>query len=459
MDPKADPKKSICKFRWSYPVVHISRSELRTCDKPPNIKITDEDLSRLGTDAFLNNPYLLARRKEKLHGIRHMDCSTCSKLEDQGVQSTRTGPDIFEKYVNKKMKIPGSFSEFQFSEAMDLIRADHPDFLEISLGNLCNLKCIYCNPDFSSSWEDEKIAYGEFQKTKKESALGSSVQFESVFWDWFDKIKGGLDRIIFIGGEPLLQPELERFLSSINEKINNSPRDRSTEKLYLNVISNFGVSDLRFDRFVKTIQTFSDKFVMHIESSFECTGSRAEYIRHGLRWSQLEKNVGKILSIENQKIRYGIQMAINNLCITNLLEALQFANHLQHKHNTLVDFKENIVVYPTYLCPLTLTPDFAKYLDDCLLYVEKTLGNPHQSFYSKDNGDASHLRWQQYLPFLQSLRDGILRPQKDYTPDRIQFYKFIRQNDQRRKLNFLKTFPEYSDFYSLCEREFTNAKS
>src|SRR6185503_9370215 len=91
------PEKTICKWRWSYPVIHVSRGELRTCDKTINMRITEEALQTLGTDAFLNNAYLTERRREKLLGLRHSDCFTCIKLEDAGIQSTRTGKEPFVK--------------------------------------------------------------------------------------------------------------------------------------------------------------------------------------------------------------------------------------------------------------------------------------------------------------------------------------------------------------------------
>ena len=66
------PEKTICKWRWSYPVIHMSRGEIRTCDKPLNIQLTEEDFQNYGKDAFINNPYLIERRKEKLQGLKHL---------------------------------------------------------------------------------------------------------------------------------------------------------------------------------------------------------------------------------------------------------------------------------------------------------------------------------------------------------------------------------------------------
>jgi hypothetical protein len=37
--------------------------------------------------------------------------------------------------------------------------------------------------------------------------------------------------------------------------------------------------------------------------------------------------------------------------------------------------------------------------------------------------------------------------------NKINFYKFIEQHDQRRNTNFLETFPEYKTFYNECKSE------
>ena len=39
------------------------------------------------------------------------------------------------------------------------------------------------------------------------------------------------------------------------------------------------------------------------------------------------------------------------------------------------------------------------------------------------------------------------------TNGRKDFYKFVIEHDKRRNKNFLKTFPEYKDFYELCKQE------
>jgi len=443
------PEKTICKFRWSYPIFHVSRGELRTCDKTLNIPITEQMLQDLGTDAFLNNPYLIERRREKLHGLRHSDCFTCIKLEDKGVNSTRTGATRFTDYINKQVGVSGSFEDFKYSMDPRLLRADHPEILEISLSNICNLKCIYCSPTFSTLWEDESIKYGELKEEHRERNTLAPPSFEPYFWKWFDKVKNSLQRIIFIGGEPLLQKDFYTYLETIDEKMRQDPNLKN-RRFIINIISNFNIPDPLFDRFLSILGNLSENYVVHVESSVEAFAERAEYIRYGLKWSQMEKNIRKLLALNLPNVRFGLQMAINNLCLSSLPDLLRFANTLQEEYNMLIDFKENIVMAPEYLCPLILSADFASYLDESIRVTEELLANPAKTYRARHSGELSHTRWQIYLPFLKSIREGILRQESASPHLKKEFYQFITRNDQRRDTNFRKTFPEYVEFLELC---------
>ena len=54
---------------------------------------------------------------------------------------------------------------------------------------------------------------------------------------------------------------------------------------------------------------------------------------------------------------------------------------------------------------------------------------------------------------MQRLLDVIKRPisEKELIKNRINFYKFFKEHDRRRKTDFLKTFPELKDFWLQCK--------
>jgi hypothetical protein len=68
-----------------------------------------------------------------------------------------------------------------------------------------------------------------------------------------------------------------------------------------------------------------------------------------------------------------------------------------------------------------------------------------------DNLDEMHgfkdyevLKMRRDLQWMQEGTPDIERKQAD-------FYRFFSEHDRRRSTNFLKTFPEMTEFWSLCE--------
>jgi hypothetical protein len=440
------PQKTICKWRWSYPVIHVSRGEIRTCDKTINIQLTEEDFQKYGKDAFINNPYLMERRWEKLKGIKHSDCFTCIKLEERGIQSTRTGEEPFMKYMKEVAGREETFEEMSANVPQEILRADHPDTLEISLSNLCNLKCVYCSPTFSTAWEEEEIKNGRMLESERESKrFVAAPSMEKFFWEWFSSIQGSLKRIIFIGGEPLFNEKLYEYLDRMYEATElKDPHN----KVWINIISNFSVPDKYFDRLLERIPKLTQKFNLHIEASGEAVGERLEYIREGLKWSTYTKNIEKLLALKQPGVYFGFQLAVNALCISSIKSLFEYAFELQEKYQCAVDFKQNVVVAPEYLSPYILTQDFAVKAQEIVDYVESTLANPDVNK-AHFGYMPSFERWQELLPFLKSIHHGIVNTSRvDHL--RREFAAFIKQNDMNRNKDFFKVFPEYADFFEVC---------
>ena len=90
--------------------------------------------------------------------------------------------------------------------------------LDIRFGNLCNYKCIMCNPEFSSLWEDDwqKIKHKNDKNQVKRIDIKTENWWETnIWWNQFDEIAPDLRHIYFTGGEPLLVPEMQKCLDKL----------------------------------------------------------------------------------------------------------------------------------------------------------------------------------------------------------------------------------------------------
>jgi hypothetical protein len=177
----------------------------------------------------------------------------------------------------------------------------------------------------------------------------------------------------------------------------------------------------------------------------ESTGKRAEYIRNGLDWDKFEKNMDSLLSNRDLKFDFGFISSINALTIATTKEFVQWTEELYHRYGRPVSLKQNIISFPMWQKPLVLTPDFAKYIDDCIEYMETRVNDMPVV-------NDVHARWDSYILFLRNLADSLRNNTKDETVDRKKFAEWFDTFDQRRQLNLVETFPEYREFYETCKQ-------
>jgi len=140
------------------------------------------------------------------------------------------------------------------------------EFLDIDIGNLCNLKCRMCNPGQSSSWIKDRhlkdkvdFTLDDFDNNKiLDNINGDMIKFLSSL--------DSLRYIIIKGGEPFMHPRFFEFIECIPNKHN----------VTLQIITN-GTHKLTKDE--KALFAKFDK--LNIFFSVESDGEMYQYIRGG----------------------------------------------------------------------------------------------------------------------------------------------------------------------------------
>ncbi len=460
----------LCRFKWDYPIVNLMSGHIRNCCRTPKQVITQQDLDTYKQDAIMNLPYELERRLEKIQGITHEDCASCLRLEKNGVPAPRSGvKGWFVDYWLKQGlgKSNGRTFEETLAELgknidinSPLLKSHHPEMLEIVLGNTCNLKCTYCSPHYSTLWAQEMIKYGDLTQDEYKKMFPQAPEgLSKIFWEWFyDVARHSVETINILGGEPTYIPGFYDVLQKLIDAYSDlGKKDRP--KVELGVISNMNSSTAAIDRLVSFLPELSNHFLFRLQPSVEAMYNRAEYIRFGLKWSTLENNVrrmvkeAKKLNLNQDQFSMGFQMAINAFSITSLPEFVMWVNEMNEELDFEFGLMKNIVSFPRHHNPMILTPDYALYVKEAADYVKK---------YEERNDRIS--RTQRYYGSWYSFRihllDGLYDSLKSdhriqYDIDsRIEFFKFINQNDERRGCNFFHTFPELEPFYRMCEKMF-----
>ena len=288
-------------------------------------------------------------RKSMLNGEKIEGCSVCYLQEDSGRTSNRQ--HSLDEW-NWRLGSNELQKRFQQAADNDGIVFDDPVYLDLRLGNLCNLKCRMCNPWNSSQIEKEhpaliaespeyevvwKKTFGKFptDASEKQSWFDSDVM-----WDQVIGLIPKLKKVYMTGGEPTLIKNNFRFMQKCIEE------DRKDILLF------FNTNCTNVNRnFLELIKQF-DK--ININASIDGVGIVNEYIRAPSSWPHVSSNVELLAQLPN--VNLGITPTVQIYNIFNLVDTLKWVENLSEKYDKqiFVDFLIN--VHP-YQLSVNILPD------------------------------------------------------------------------------------------------------
>ena len=151
---------------------------------------------------------------------------------------------------------------------------DDPRFYywDVRFNNLCNLRCLSCGPNFSSSWYNDAKKMWNYN----DPAL---LELPKTFWDDALPAIKEVRHAYFAGGEPLITAEhykmLDVWIDSGNTDIN------------ISYTTNFTKTHLGKKRVFDYWNKFSK---VNVGASLDDNWERAEYLRKDTIWTDVVKN-------------------------------------------------------------------------------------------------------------------------------------------------------------------------
>ena len=400
--------KSFCSLAWRYAQVDLQRGKVKACCKTPFHRVAETDLSTLGTGALFNNPDFQARRRAMLDGAYPSACKSCWDHENAGVPSYRQTAG-----ANPIFATPSSAAD-----ALAEIRAAKPTHLELILATTCDLKCVYCDPDFSSAWEAEVRHHGLLpgQSATWDTARGSK-EFVEAFWRWFDEVVPTLRYVQFNGGEPLIQPQFHRALDRLLAAMPNG--------MQVGMISNLNTPPDAFKRFMARLPELLDRFEFRVAVSQEAVGARAEYIRFGLSWARFADNLER-LTVALYPRPVHLAPTLSALNIGAFTEYIAHIGQLAERTGAQFHWRPSIVHEPAHLSPLTLGKDATVWLAEAA-------------------EEAMRGGWTELRDWLDAVAASYLAD--DAKPSGIPQIapEFLAALDERRSTSVAQVFPELSE--------------
>ena len=290
MQAKLGP--ALCLAKWKQVSLHLPTGMNNSCYHPPLHAISTELLLD-NPGALHNTPHKKEQRKIMLRNERPSECQYCWNMEDLGNLSDR-------HYRSGEPWAAVDYDKIKNSTGLedDVI----PSYVEVNFNHACNLKCSYCSPQFSSSWQGEADKFGayptstphndplHFVGNRRPIPAREDNPYVDAFWQWWPTLYPKLKHFRMTGGEPLMDRNTYRVFDYVLALPNPD--------LHLNVTSNFSVDDQLFEKYIDYVKRLCNTNIEHFMQYVSIDSGnfpQAEYIRNGLDSAKLINNVLRYL--------------------------------------------------------------------------------------------------------------------------------------------------------------------
>jgi len=249
------------------------------------------NLKTAAFDAVQNCQDMQDLRSEFLAGGQPKTCRKCWNEEDAGRTSKR-----MHTLNRLKHMLPDQTWTVDAKPLM---------FLDLKLGNICNLKCRICGSWSSSTYAVEEIAHDRSGAGKQSFHYqmleqGRWPRENIVFWEQIADQLDQLEYIEFTGGEPFMIQEHFDLLQRI---VDQGHADR-IEIHYNTNGTNWPAEAIEIWRHFKTVE---------IAVSIDDVEDRFEYQRSGAVWSDVERNLElfRLLRKQHSNIQLQVCSTVN----------------------------------------------------------------------------------------------------------------------------------------------------
>lgn len=289
---------SYCNQKFWWLSVDLQRQQQFSCCSATPADI-DLDWLAKNPGRLFNTPLLQQERQDMLQGKPVDSCwDTCYRAEQQGLKSRR---QLENGLIRSHTDIDAS-----------------TEWINVVIGTTCNLTCIYCCKQYSSSWtrdiqesgayfNTDRFRLFENDKLRKHYDIRNDADFAFLF---SELTKLSSHTVNISGGEPFLYNDLENLVERLPAQL-------------IKINTGLGVDSNRFRQQLEKLKSLSN---LQILVSGESLGDLYELVRYGNTFSRFEANL-KIL--DESGIPYIMVNVISNLTLLGLIDYWQRYHHSQ----------------------------------------------------------------------------------------------------------------------------------
>lgn len=372
----------------------LAKDEITKPDGTP-YKLTENTLVEI-----YNSKYMQDLRQQFRRGEKPATCNRCWDEEAAGIVSKR---------INSRIRLK------EFYPSVDW-KNDTPDqlwFIDLKMGNICNLKCRICGSWSSSKWAKEEIDYESSKypnyDRKKHGAWrflqeGSWPRDSELFWDNLKTLLPNIKYFEFTGGEPFL---IEEHFKLLRYAVEQGYSDR------IDIHYNTNGTVYPDNEKVNLWSKFRN---VEIAVSIDNTNTRFEYERYGANWEDVQANIIKFNALRTYNVTTQVCMTVN---IQNVYYLPELCEWVKEQSFDLVHF--NMLHDPSVMCIGQMTPTAQQLVID-------RLTNYH--FNAKHRVEINKI--------IQFIENGT-------GSDGKEFLRRMQQTDEYREQSFLTTHQEIAE--------------
>jgi sulfatase maturation enzyme AslB (radical SAM superfamily) len=192
-------RQHVCSKLWTDVNIDLCNPKIRHCCKQTTYKTSIEELKSLGPN-FFEKYQLNVDNKNKMLFEKELpdSCYFCKSAGDNSIMNVWNFWS--DELVNNKRHL--------------LLEETHTNYIELDIGNSCNMACVYCGPWSSTTW------IKELNIPKKSNVINHEWKTE-VFKNLKEWLKtfDTQSKITFnlLGGEPLMLTDTYDIVEELSD--------------------------------------------------------------------------------------------------------------------------------------------------------------------------------------------------------------------------------------------------
>jgi MoaA/NifB/PqqE/SkfB family radical SAM enzyme len=314
------PEK-ICMLPW----ISIETSPIGTArpcclavDEITKLDGTKYSLRENTLEEIYHSDYMQDLRKDFLAGNKPETCRRCWDEEASGRTSKR---------MNSRVRLKEYYDQVDWQNT----NPDQLWFIDLKLGNICNLKCRICGSWSSSKWAQEEINYTD--QLYKQAGIpydrkthlaykflqdGAWPRESEAFWENLRTLLPNIKYLEFTGGEPFL---IEQHFELLRYAVDNDYAK--------NIEIHYNTNGTVFPDSYKLWSHFK-----HVEVAFSIDNLavRFEYERYGAVWEEVERNLWRFFELRNNKFSIQLCLTVNVQNVYYLPEMCEWLHNMPFNH-------------------------------------------------------------------------------------------------------------------------------